>query len=364
MLPSDFLTNTNLAVDRDGCVSTTRAARRLRAVPREEDRQDFLKWRTIGRVTQQRYMTAAHSFDDYLNEHGLQILAQQDLDLVLDRYLTHLFFRGHTVQEARYALYGVAFVRHVPTRASNSLPLAKKSLKGFNMASPENLRDPAPWQAICLVAKRMAGLKTRQHVDAAAALVVMFDGYLRPSECLELEYQHVVPPPGGRDSRLSRWALVIAPADEIKRTKTGQQDDTILMGTPGAGRGWVPNLLNALRLRARRQGSRLFHVDLPQLRALLHRHSHDLDLSQLNMTPHCLRHGGPSTDRLLNARSLQDVQRRGRWLAMDSVRRYEKHGRLLRQLNRMNWSQLSAGDEANTWLERYLPKLVRESASS
>ena len=346
-----------------------RAARRLRAVPKAEGRQDFLKWRTIGRVTQQQYMTAAQSFDDYLNRHGLQMLAQQDLDLVLDRYLTHFFFKGHTVQEARYAFYGVAFVRHVPTRASNVLPLAKKSLKGFNMASPENLCDPVPWQAICFVARRMTALRTRQHVDvdAAAAFVVIFDG------CSSAPYRSasgwstdVVTPQGGRDSRLSLYGHAPSPPPTIKRTKTGQQDDTILMGTPGAGRGWVPNLLNALRLRARRrrQGSRLFRVDLAQLRALLHKHSHSVDLAQLNMTPHCLRHGGPRTDRLLNARSLQDVQRRGRWLAMDSVRRHEKHGRFLCQLNRMSWTQRSAGDEANTGLESHLPKLVRECASS
>ena len=50
---------------------------------------------------------------------------------------------------------------------------------------------------------------------------------------------------------------------------------------------------------------------------------------------HSLRHGGASTDRCLNARTLLEVQQRGAWRAFGSVRRYEKHGRLLSEMRKL-----------------------------
>ena len=63
-------------------------------------------------------------------------------------------------------------------------------------------------------------------------------------------------------------------------------------------------------------------------------------LAALHATPHCLRHGGPSTDFALKFRSLEEIQRRGRWRAHASVRRYEKAGRLNKQLAVLSPAQL------------------------
>ena len=52
-----------------------------------------------------------------------------------------------------------------------------------------------------------------------------------------------------------------------------------------------------------------------------------LRCQQLQITPYAFRHGGASDDRAVNARSLQDVQKRGGWKSFNSVRRYEKHAR-------------------------------------
>ena len=48
---------------------------------------------------------------------------------------------------------------------------------------------------------------------------------------------------------------------------------------------------------------------------------------------------GPSTDFLKGTLSIENIQRRGRWKSLSSVRRYEKHGRLSAQLRRLTDSQ-------------------------
>ena len=53
--------------------------------------------------------------------------------------------------------------------------------------------------------------------------------------------------------------------------------------------------------------------------------SDHLQVSTLHPCLFSLRHGGASHDRATGSRSLLEVQQRGRWKSLDSVRRYEKH---------------------------------------
>ena len=55
-----------------------------------------------------------------------------------------------------------------------------------------------------------------------------------------------------------------------------------------------------------------------------------LQVVYLDNTLHVMRHSGPSNDRALHCRTIEKVQKRGRWLASTSLRRYEKSARLSR----------------------------------
>ena len=55
-------------------------------------------------------------------------------------------------------------------------------------------------------------------------------------------------------------------------------------------------------------------------------------LDPLRVTPHSARHGGASSAVHLKLLDLKMIQKRGRWLAPRSVKRYEKAGKLLRQV--------------------------------
>jgi integrase len=50
-----------------------------------------------------------------------------------------------------------------------------------------------------------------------------------------------------------------------------------------------------------------------------------LGYSQLRLSLHSMRHGGRSTDVLEQRIGLDEVMKRGHWISMHSVRRYEKY---------------------------------------
>ena len=53
-----------------------------------------------------------------------------------------------------------------------------------------------------------------------------------------------------------------------------------------------------------------------------------LGIGFLAKTLYVTRHGGASRDILERYRSMEAVQRRGRWAHLNSVKHYDKHGRL------------------------------------
>jgi hypothetical protein len=89
-------------------------------------------------------------------------------------------------------------------------------------------------------------------------------------------------------------------------------------------------------------GARLFHFTFGKFETTLKRATIALNLQSLQLVPHLLQHGGPSTDVYLGLRTLAGVHRRGFWKSADSVRRYEKPSKLLSQLNKLTVAQQHA----------------------
>ena len=66
-----------------------------------------------------------------------------------------------------------------------------------------------------------------------------------------------------------------------------------------------------------------------------------------------LRHVGPSNDRLKGVRNFDEIQKRGRWLALDSVRRYAKEHALAFVRQQTPQQALAKGAKAlRMWGER------------
>eukprot|EP00969_Alexandrium_andersonii_P236417 10437718-Alexandrium_andersonii.AAC.1 len=58
------------------------------------------------------------------------------------------------------------------------------ALAGFSKAIPDRQRDPLPWPAAVAIALELATHFGSAGVAEGRAVVVSFDGYLRPSEAL------------------------------------------------------------------------------------------------------------------------------------------------------------------------------------
>ncbi|CAK0810316.1 unnamed protein product [Prorocentrum cordatum] len=185
-------------------------------------------------------------------------------------------------------------------------------------------------------------------VAAAGALLVSFDGYIRPSNTLAITSREVSQRQAGSNPNYPSLVVTIAPqADDhgqqpAPSTKSGDHDCTIVFGDQAslkANRGICRDALLWASKKARR-GRPLFDISLAKYEQLFNQAVSDVKLRSLRVTPHCARHGGPSTDAALKLRLLEAIQKRGLWRSASSVRRYEKHGALMRQIAKMTSSQL------------------------
>ena len=123
-------------------------------------------------------------------------------------------------------------------------------------------------------------------------------------------------------------------AHPAPRTKAGEYDDSIVFGDAAStaqDRSFAASLLVRLK-EATAPARRVFPVSLHTLDARLRCAVRPLGIERLRLTPHTARHGGASTDFASDQRPIDSIQRRGRWKAIASVRRYEKAGRLNRQI--------------------------------
>ena len=182
-----------------------------------------------------------------------------------------------------------------------------------------------PWIVVAMICVEMMRLG-----EPAMAYWTMlsFWCYLRPSECMRLRRKDLVPPVAG----VSRhWSLVIAPSEAgILTTKVGEQDDSVMWDCPDVQ--WFSEMLR--ELRANGSTEKVWSFDYSNLVQVWRSACRALRLTAY--VPYQLRHGGPSHDRLQQYRSLEAIQKRGRWKQLRSVARYEKAGRVAQEAMKLS----------------------------
>ena len=216
-------------------------------------------------------------------------------------------------------------------RALEALDPALETLQACPSAIAEQSRDPCPEDTLFVVLEKMldAGL-----VDSAVAAALQYDVYACPSEITELLTAQVIKPrPGAGKAFASTWSINFGPSDIGIRSKTGEQDDVVKMG--GSGREFTTDIVRAWHLHVGKHELFFPHLSLARLEADLGAAATSLGLEALHLTPHVIRHSGPSNDRYLKRVSRQEAGRRGRWGSDKSLNRYEKHGKLLRQIQKV-----------------------------
>jgi len=145
--------------------------------------------------------------------------------------------------------------------------------------------------------------------------------------------------------------VVIALANRGEPAKNHEFDDGYTL--EAHDRDFLKDLMRR-HLHHKPLKDRIFdHLTLPALEKDFRQFSKS---ELIKMTPHGLRHAGPSHDHYYHNVAIQDLQVRGRWLALQSCRRYAKPSQMLRQLAALTASQrrraAKAADE--------IPKLIEE----
>ena len=320
----------------------------------------YLSDRRVTARTAANYRGAFQAFASWAARHRHSI-SPNSVDRSLRKYLLHMFFTGGAPFDGRLALHGTIFVKELP-RSPQSLPLSRDALAGFSTVVPELQRDPLPDEAKTLIAHDLLQSEGDQGFMAAGALVTAFDGFLRPSETVELESAHLHVLRGiRRRVDVPSVTATIRPLtpycpgyDPPKRTKSGQHDDTVVFGRSASllgGEPWIASFLSILKTKRR---GKLFPLSLHTWEVLMKRSAGRLGLSALKPTPHCARHGAASHAYASGRLSLRDIQKKGRWLNPKSVRTYEKSGKLARQLGRMSTAQRSRARALSTTLPHSL----------
>lgn len=261
------------------------------------------------------------------------------VDIAMTQYFTDLYFDAEAPAEGRNCLYGYLWYRtDEDGNRRGVLPSATRSLKGWTRRTRQLTVDPVPLCVLCMLAKYFV---EKSLVKLAMFVLIGFDTYLRPSELLSVRRTHVHAPARRAGPRFAKnWTLGIAPASEEFRTKTGLADVTIVIGDV---RPWILDLFVPFFRNSSQQ--QLFPFDLGYVEQHFHRAVRALGLP-VRITPHVLRHSGPSCDKHDGLRTLEEIRRRGQWGSMASVQRYERHASLLRSLNRLSDIQQTAARAA------------------
>ena len=312
-------------------------------------REDFLARRRVKPLTQQHYARAAAEVRRFADRNQYRFATAKQRDKLMVDYLQSIFLAGDGIFAARTALYGFAFEERVNLKDPSEFPQARLTLKGFSKASPGEQRDPCPWEAAVLIIEPCLDSPDPRQRLLGAAVAVAFDGYLRLSELLSIKGGDVTCLRHSATSAYPQVSITLMPcpppdAPASATTKSGEYDDTVIFGGGGPGtasRRWVAKLLRDLKA-ATPATKPLFPFTAREFQLAFRQAANTAGLQRLRLCPHALRHGGASADFATKARTLLEVQRHGRWKCAASVRRYEKAGRLTRQLAKLSTGQLSS----------------------
>lgn len=218
----------------------------------------------------------------------------------------------------------------------------RRSIKVWKKAAPGGKRHALPEEAKDLICLDMV---ERSHLDESLYVQLVFSLYCRPGEAYRLRLKDVVPPVSGSSAAMQHWTVILAPLEGMLPTKTNEFDEALTLDDTTVP--WLGNALGCLVRRRRKQlrerglskqeikRSPLWAFTQEKTLKCFKNSLENLNLTWLGDTLSVLRHGGASRDVARKLRPLLEVQRRGCWAHLDSVKHYEKHGRLQTLLHRM-----------------------------
>ena len=234
-------------------------------------------------------------------------LAPTLVDQRLSEYIDDMFNQRGSFEYASQSLFGLIYrcpaLRH-------SLGESRLRLRGWKRLKTELTRShpPVTWELAVVFASTMA--RWGHHAEAVATLLA-FDCLLRVGELTRLTYHDVVLP---HDPRMgSAYTGMVV---RLARAKTGL-NQSVRLESPQVQSALHEYLLAHPFLAK----DRIFPFSPASYRLLIRRVADSYGLHDIAYVPHSFRHGGATYQHLRGA-SIQDIMYRGRWVSLESARRY------------------------------------------
>jgi integrase len=234
------------------------------------------------------------------------------IDQRLSEYIDTLFEQRGSFHYASQTLFGLIF-RCPPLRYH--LGESRLRLRGWKRLKEHRSHPPITYELTVVFAVTMA--KWGYHAEAVATLLA-FDCLLRVGELTRLQYHDVIWPSDPRMGS-AHTGMVI----RLARSKTGVNQSVTIENT------LVQNCLcTYLLAHPFLAADRIFAFAPSSFRSLIRRVSDSLGLSDIAYVPHSFRHGG-ATHAFQRGAKIEDIMFRGRWIALESARRYIQTARAL-----------------------------------
>ena len=319
--------STESEYEADGAIRTLKEKREARCQAQRLRRyvEDFgssegvlralshLERKSISKKALKRYQNRFESLLSWMRSSGATSNTAADLDRAMTQYVNELYLKGHGSHIGAETLAAIGlFLPEVLSSAVKPLPHTLRSLKGWRLLCPSHSRRPWPWAIWCGI----AALVSQESPRMGLAILIAVDLYLRITELIQARCGDLLKP---TVHGLQSWVLVLFPRHRERRSKVGQFDDTLAFDSKRLQ--WISAALHHI---ARLPGAdSLCGSDYAGFIKSFNAAARRLGVK---VKPSEMRHSGASLDRAHDLRPLLEIQRRGRWFAASSVRRYEKRG--------------------------------------
>lgn len=247
----------------------------------------------------------------------------EKLDGLIAHYLEDLFFGAESPARGSFAVAALQYA--VPEVKSTPRPRVNAALKGYRRLVPARSRLPLPEIVLSWITAEMIRLDGGSRASRRKGLCLQlgYRCYLRPGEMAQLKWSQVLPPQAAGGAETASWRLLLHPLEEGTPSKTLTYDTCVPLGLP-RGRE-LGNIAGAERAMCQLNDT-VCGTTQSNLSKLFGRAARSLGLLALDPVLYRARHSGASTDRNPGARTLAEVQKRGRWATQTSVVRYEEGG--------------------------------------
>ena len=328
------------------------------------DQKTFLETKSVGAARQKSYDKAWKEVKEFAKAKGLSLASKEALDHVVVNKMNYMFFDGYDVADVMTMMAAVKFHRQdIPKTAA--LPRATVALTGYRKLDPPQGRLPLPFPMLAAIIRRL----WQEHLQVAMWLLLVWATCCRPGEALKLRKKDIVPP----TDLCNFWIVILncgaeppvrtpfenAVADDRKfklTSKVGVSDEAVLLDQPymkGLGK------LIMSGIKSKKPEDMLFTFDHSDATKWFNEKIADLQYTEHGITcVYQVRHGSASTDVLTGLRSLTEVQKRGRWEAAKSVKRYSNGGRISQVFDNLSGTQKHEATQAESWIHKILDRGV------